>query len=240
MKSVKIGPLTCRVAGNPEQAKLSFILCHGYGAPGTDLVPIADELISLENSLADSVAFLFPEAPHDLTEQGMPGGRAWWPINMMQLQELMQANNFEELTESEPPGMAEARGLFQEFLCEYQSLSSCSPGEIVLGGFSQGAMLTTDIALRLSDSPAGLCIYSGSLICKKQWEELAPTRAGLPVVQAHGTMDPILPFSVAEQLRDLLKNAGLAVNFHAFPGMHTISWDALEMTIDMLNHLLAR
>ncbi len=239
MQTDKIGPLNCRVIGNPKQAKLSFILCHGYGAPGTDLVPLAEELISLENSLAESVAFVFPEAPHDLTDQGMPGGRAWWPINMMRLQELMQTNNFQELAESEPPGMSEARGQFREFLSEYQTLSSHKLSEIILGGFSQGAMLTTDATLRLSDSPAGLCIYSGTLLCKKEWQELAPNRAGLPVIQAHGSMDPILPFPMAEELRDLLKNAGLVVNFHPFPGMHTISWDALEMTVEMLKQTLA-
>ncbi len=239
MHTTKIGPLNCRIIGNPQQAKLSFILCHGYGAPGSDLVPIADELIALERSFSDAVAFVFPEAPHDLADQGMPGGRAWWPINMMQLQELMQTSNFEELTESEPPGMPEAREQFREFLQEYRTFSSHQMSDIILGGFSQGAMLTCDATLRLPDSPAGLCIYSGTLLCRKEWEKLAPKRAGLPVIQAHGTMDPILPYPVAEQLRDLLKNAGLVVNFHAFPGMHTISWDALEMTVEMLKQTLA-
>lgn len=235
-----IGPLNCRIVGDVQQAKLSLILCHGYGAPGTDLVPIADELISLDNSFAKDVVFVFPEAPHDLADLGMPGGRAWWPINMQRLQEMMQTNDFKELAESEPPGMADARGQFQEFLTEYQAISSSDLNKIVLGGFSQGAMLTTDATLRAEQSPAGLCILSGTLLCKKQWQELAPNRAGLPVLQAHGTIDPVLPFAVAEDLRDLLKDAGLNVTFHDFPGMHTISWQALEMIAQLLKQLVSQ
>lgn len=240
MQTEQIGPLKCRIIGDPQQAKLSLILCHGYGAPGTDLVAIGEELISLEQSFSDSVAFIFPEAPHDLAELGMPGGRAWWPINMQRLQEMTQTSDFKDLTDTEPPGMADARESFREFLTEYQKFSSCEIGDIILGGFSQGAMLATDVTLRLATSPAGLCIFSGTLLCKKEWEKLAPIRAGLPVIQAHGTIDPVLPFAVAEELRDLLKNAGLVMNFHSFAGMHTISWDALEMTAEMLRHSLLR
>ena len=40
---------------------------------------------------------------------------------------------------------------------------------IVLGGFSQGSWVTTDVALRLEEPPAGLCILSGTLIVRDEW-----------------------------------------------------------------------
>ena len=240
MRTELIGPLNCRILGDPQQAKLTLILCHGYGAPGTDLVPLAQELISLDDRFAKEVAFVFPEAPHDLAELGMPGGRAWWPINMQRLQQMMQTNDFQELAKSEPPGMSQAREMFRDFLAEYLSMSSSSIGDVVLGGFSQGAMLVTDATLRLGQSPAGLCVLSGTLLCKEEWTELAVHRTGMPVVQTHGTMDPVLPFAMAEELRDLLSDAGLNVTFQDFPGMHTITWEGLELVAKLLKQLLDR
>lgn len=238
MHSQSIGPLQCRISGDPARAQLSVFLCHGYGAPGTDLVPLADEIYSIDGSLKDKIAFVFPEAPHSLESLGMPGGRVWWPINMMKLQEILQTNQLEELTKAEPPGMAETREMFLQFLQAFQTKFDVTTQRCVLGGFSQGAMLTTDISLRLPVSPAGLLIYSGTLLCENDWRALVAGRKGLRVLQTHGMQDPILPFAAAEMLYDLLNSAGLDITFQPFAGPHTIPWQALEMTIKLLNHLL--
>jgi phospholipase/carboxylesterase len=81
VRTETIGGLRCRtVDALPEQTqpKLIVVLCHGYGAPGTDLVPFGPELLEHSPSLAERVQFLFPEAPLSLEELGMPEGRAWW------------------------------------------------------------------------------------------------------------------------------------------------------------------
>jgi phospholipase/carboxylesterase len=104
----------------------------------------------------------------------------------------------------------------------------------VLGGFSQGSMVSTDVALRLEEAPAGLCILSGTLIGEPEWRRLAPSRAGLPVFQSHGTVDPLLPFASAEALRDLLAGAGLGVEFHAFDDGHTIPPEVLGALAEFL------
>ncbi|MCB2067917.1 MAG: dienelactone hydrolase family protein, partial [Erythrobacter sp.] len=105
---------------------------------------------------------------------------------------------------------------------------------IVVGGFSQGSMLATDVTLRLSGPPAGLVIYSGTLLNEAEWSSLAPERSGLSVLQSHGTEDPILPFVAAEWLRDLLTASGLDVEFQSFRGGHTITNAAIESTAAML------
>ena len=55
------------------------MLCHGYGAPASDLVRLAPELLRAAPRLAEGVRFVFPEAPQSLAELGMPGSRAWFP-----------------------------------------------------------------------------------------------------------------------------------------------------------------
>ncbi len=110
---------------------------------------------------------------------------------------------------------------------------------MILGGFSQGAMLATDVALRLEEAPAGLIIWSGTLISEPEWRKRAPARRGLGVFQSHGRQDPLLPFLRAVALRDLLIEAGLEVDFLAFDGEHTIPLEALERTADFLVRCLA-
>ena len=71
---------------------------------------------------------------------------------------------------------------------------------IVLMGFSQGAMLAVDLALRAEAPPAGVAILSGTLVDKKTVAELAPRKKGLPFFQSHGSVDPILGFAQARAL----------------------------------------
>ena len=80
----------------------------------------------------------------------------------------------------------------------------------------------------LEEAPAALAILSGALIARPEWSRLAPKRAGLRVLQSHGTADPILPFLGATALRPLLEAAGLAVDFVSFPGGHGVPPDAVH------------
>ena len=99
----------------------------------------------------------------------------------------------------------------------------------VLGGFSQGAMLSTDVALHLPEAPGGLIILSGTLINQSVWLERLKHRSGLPVLQSHGHHDPLLPFDLAVRLRDELQSAGNPVTFYEFPGGHEIPFEAMEL-----------
>ena len=80
-----------------------------------------------------------------------------------------------------------------------------------------------------SDLPfAGLVLLSGTLIAKHEWLSRLPHRQGLPVFQSHGTEDPLLAFSVAQQLGEHIKNAGLSHNWVEFEGGHEIPFQVLE------------
>ena len=94
--------------------------------------------------------------------------------------------------------------------------------QTVIGGFSQGAMLTCDAVLHTEYPFAGLVQLSGNLLAKEVWSPLIPKRRGLPVFQSHGMQDDILPNIGAERLRDALHRAGLVVEWHSFRGGHEI------------------
>lgn len=97
-----------------------------------------------------------------------------------------------------------------------------NPENIVLGGFSQGAILACDIALHTKIPFVSLVLLSGMLIAREVWNPLLHTRRGLRVFQSHGTSDPVLPVALAKQLREFLVMPGLEVEWHGFRGGHGI------------------
>jgi phospholipase/carboxylesterase len=225
------GGLTCRVidalpAGTAP--KLGVLLCHGYGAPGTDLLPFAAALGQIDRRLADGVQFVFPEAPLTLEDIGHPIGRAWWRLDLERLQRQLQSRQVDEVRNNQPAELPAARRALTEVLAEWSRDSGLPVSRCVLGGFSQGAMLSIDVALHLPESPAGLAVLSGCLHNEQEWLGLVAARSGLPVFQSHGTYDYLLPYFTGLWVRDLLETAGCAVEFVEFPGGHEIPWNVLE------------
>jgi len=228
MRKARLADLDVVLAGGSDRegggTGPMLVLLHGYGAPGDDLVPLSRQL-----AMAPGVRFAFPAAPHAVS--GMPAGapgRAWWQLDMLDLQRAALSGDYESLTRRVPEGVAEARGLIEALLDTLEKEHSVPRSGLVLGGFSQGAMLATDVTLRAEKPAAGLVILSGTLLSKDEWLPLMPGRAGLPVLQSHGRADPILAYPLAEQLHQALSAAGIPVEFHAFNGGHAIPGGALD------------
>jgi phospholipase/carboxylesterase len=226
---MKLGQLTARVTGGTDREGGGdgpvLVLFHGFGAPGTDLVPLYRAL-----DVPREVRFVFPAAPLVLDPRAPDelAPRAWWLIDIIGLQQAIAQGRSVELAREKPPGLDEARELVTGFLAALESELSAPLERVVLGGFSQGAMLACDVALRSPRSPAGMVLLSGSPVSVPEWRERAPARAGLPVLMSHGRSDPILPYAGGVYLRDLLVEAGLAVEFVEFNGGHGIPDGVLE------------
>ena len=224
MKDVVIAGTRVRLAGGVGRDGGGdgplVMLLHGFGAPGDDLVPLFRQL-----DVPRHVRFAFPEALLDLGEldPGYRGARAWWMIDPAWFDPARRPT-LEQRVVQVPEGLSEARARVHAVL---DGLGA-TPEKTVLGGFSQGAMLSTDIALRAEKRFAGHTLLSGSIIALSDWQPAFPRLAGVPVLQSHGRADPILPFAAAERLRDYLKEAGADVRWVEFTGGHTISLSALD------------
>lgn len=217
----KLGSLTVRRLGAKKDG-LVVVMCHGFGAPGDDLVPIGRALPA-----PPGTHFVFPEARLSLAEVlGMPEdvvgpARAWWPIDMERLDSAMRGGDVRDMSREVPEGLAESRAALISLL-DALIAEGVESERIVLGGFSQGAMLAMDVALRDPRPLAALVIWSGTLICEHEWLPLMAARKALPVYMSHGEDDPILPFALAKHLEGALTKAGVTVQFRAFRGGHAI------------------
>jgi phospholipase/carboxylesterase len=152
----------------------------------------------------------------------MPSGRAWWPVDLDRLINRRTPEYVAEFRKACPAELIAAREKLVALLAEAGKHFCLAADRFVLGGFSQGAMLTTDVALHLKKMPAGLCILSGALINENEWRRLAEERGPLKVLQSHGRYDSILPFEMGSSLRDLLVASGAEVDFYEFEGDHEI------------------
>lgn len=207
------------------KADVNVVLCHGFGAPGDDLVALSSELSHASPELGARVRWIFPEAPLSLADLGAPSGRAWW---MIDLERMLGRRDWDKYVEELPDGLPKARRMFLAMLEDLAQKTGVPLSRTILGGFSQGAMLTTDVALRAEDAPLGLCVLSGTLLARAAWAERAAKRTSLPVFQSHGRRDQLLPFEIAERLRKVLEDAGMQMKFVAFNGEHGIPMQVLE------------
>ena len=226
MREAVLGGLKVRLVGGSDGRGEGdgpiVLLLHGFGAPGHDLVPLADVI-----EVPGGTRWLFPEAPLSLN-MGFGDSRAWWIIDFSRIQEDRAAGRIRDLSVEIPQGLALARERFLAFLKELPQQFQIDYKETVIGGFSQGALLTCDAVLHTDYPFAGLVQLSGNLLARAIWSPLIPKRKGLPVFQSHGTLDDILPHIGAEHLRDTLTQSGLAVEWQSFRGGHEIPKPVLQ------------
>lgn len=236
MRLERMGGLNARILGGPDGQGggdgPAVVLLHGFGAPGDDLVGLAGFL-----AVDPSVRLVFPEAPHVLGP-AMPGmvARAWWMIDFSGREAALAAGQPIDLANEDPPGVAEARAEVCRFLDALDA--SLAPSKLVLGGFSQGAMLSLEVALETDRAFAALLLLSSAFLAEGRWRSKMPGRAGLPVFQTHGGQDPLLAFAAAERLHEALHGAGLDARFTQFRGGHEISRDVLTEARGFLTEVL--
>lgn len=220
MREERLGGLRVRIRGGTDGRGGGdgplVVLLHGWAAPGDDLVPLADAL-----EVPHGTRFLFPEGPLSI-DMGFGESRAWWMIDVRQLNEHFATGRPRNLSREVPKGMAEARERVLALLEDAGKEFGAVPEQMVLGGFSQGAMLACDAALRSTHPFAGLAVLSGTVLARDEWLPLMSGRRGLRVLQSHGRSDNVLPYFLAEHLRDLLTDAGAVVDWVGFDGGHEI------------------
>ena len=223
IETLQLAGLTTRIVGS---GPVTAVLCHGFGAPGDDLVALA-QFINAPNT-----RFVFPAAPIELG--GLYGdARAWWHLDLQKLESDLRTGAIRDRRNEVPEGLAEARTKVSALI----DALSVDPAKLVLGGFSQGAMITLDVALHRDVAPAGLALMSGTLLAESEWEPRFAKLSGVPVVMSHGKGDPLLPFSISQALRDRLTKAGAKVDWIEFMGGHEIPPPVLDGVGRLLRQL---
>jgi phospholipase/carboxylesterase len=179
-------------AGEPEGA---LVLFHGRGADEHDLFPLLDAL-DPERRLQGYT----PRGPLALP----PGGAHWYIVPRIGYPD----------PESFHVGYSAA--------AEWLDALPFPAERIVLGGFSQGAVMTYALGLgKGRPRPSALIALSGFIPTVDGWEpDLEPPFP--PIAIVHGEYDPVIPVEFARQARTVLEAAGAELLYRELPIAHTI------------------
>ena len=174
--------------GEPEGA---IVLMHGRGADENDLFPLLD-LLDRDRRLVGAT----PRGPLSLP----PGGAHWYAVRRIGYPDPDTFHSTWDLLTSWLDGFLEEQGV--------------PPERTVLGGFSQGTVMSYALGLGAGrPRPAGIMALSGFIPTVEGFELDLSKAAGLPVAIGHGTQDPVIGFDFALQARDVLTEAGADVTF---------------------------
>jgi phospholipase/carboxylesterase len=172
----------------------TLVLLHGRGADEHDLHPLLDAL-DPERRLRG----VTPGGPLALP----PGGRHWY-----------------ELAGIPTP---DADTFWPSFEALSDLLDGLAP-PLVLGGFSQGAVMSYALGLGRGPHrrPAALLPLSGFMPRVDGLELDLTGLDGYPVAIAHGSLDPVISVEWSREARDALTTAGAHVTYSEAPLPHTI------------------
>ena len=225
---IKLAGLDCiRIERSPE--KETVILLHGYGANANDLATLAAAFPALSEC-----NFIFPQGPHLIPIGPGIEGNAWFPIDEEALNQAMSSGTHRKLEEIDPPGLDKSLADILRLLTEINQPLD----KVILGGFSQGAMLSLEVALNLPQAFKGLLLFSGALLKETIWKQKASQLTSTRFFQSHGVYDPLLSFNAAKRLFDILKNADHHGEFHSFDGGHEIPQDIINNADKFLTKIM--
>jgi phospholipase/carboxylesterase len=121
------------------------------------------------------------------------------------------------------PGVKRSRELLFRLMDQLRTEGFLTE-ETTLGGFSQGCLMAIEVGLRYPHRLAGIVGISG-YVCdpEKLVKELQPAAFQQRLLITHGTLDPMIPFADVREQVNVLKAAGLQIEWHEFTKPHTIA-----------------
>lgn len=196
----------------PAEAQGVLLLVHGRGAP-------AQSMIALYEVLAvEAISAIAPQAP----------GMTWYPQSFLAPRQANQPDLDEALATLDTI----VRGLLD---------SGIGSERIALLGFSQGACLALEFAVRHPRRYGAVMALTGGLIGPPGSRFDYPgTLAGTPVLLATSDPDPHVPFQRVEETHATLTRMEAAVELRRYPGMpHTINDDELDACRALIQRVAA-
>ena len=178
-----------------------LVLHHGRGTDERDLLSLAD-LLDPDGHLH----VVAPRAPIQL--EGSPGYH-WYVVRRV------------GYPDPETFHASYARlSAFHDALFEAMAVP---PERAILGGFSMGSVMSYATGIGPGrPRPAGILAFSGFVPTVEGWEPDFASRAGLPVLIAHGRLDPVITVEFGRQARGMLENASLAVEYLESDVAHSV------------------
>ena len=200
--------------GPPRSGALAGVLLHGRGGTPEEMIALADRL------RLDGCRWVAPAAATG----------SWYPHRFM---EPLEANE---------PFLTRAIEECDRAVDEASEHGRIPPARIVVLGFSQGACLATEYALRHPGRCGALVMFTGGLIGPPgtPWRLATPatTLGGLPVLLTGSDADEWVPEARVHETASVLTALGADVRCHIYAGRdHIVSDEEIVEAREFIKQL---
>jgi predicted esterase len=192
-------------------ARAAMIMVHGRNAGPRNILDLVPQFDRPE------LAYVAPAA----------AGNTWYPFSFMA-----------DIPTNEP-GISSGLSVLDRIVSDLVEQGIPKPN-VVLLGFSQGACLTAEYAVRHADRFGGVVIYSGGLIGPPgtAWP-YGGTFDGTPVFLGCSDVDGHVPQVRVDESAEVFSRMGASVTERIYPGMgHLVNDDEITYTKDLLAAIL--
>jgi len=178
-----------------EKPKSAVILCHGYGGDGKDISILANYWRA---HLPDTI-FICPDAPEKCAAS--PSGFQWFDL-MDQSPEQVLSKSFV------------AENKLNNLIDEVKDKNNLSANQIIIGGFSQGCMISLQTGIKRKDKINSIVGYSGRII---DTEHLGKNIISKPnVILMHGDIDQVVPVNSLLEAKDFFNKNNYKIESQIF------------------------
>lgn len=193
----------------------TLILLHGYGSN-------EDDLFGLAQHMSPEWLVVCPNAPIQIQDNNR---HSWYPLNRNADDWSYDAEAFIAI-----------RDEISKYIDQVNNHFEVDKSKVVLGGFSQGAILSLATGLKYPEQISGIVSLSGQLYPEVK-SDMATYQAlsNSKIFISHGLSDDVLPCEPMQQTAKELQENGLNVSAHWYEGRHSISGENFR---DLLKWLL--
>ena len=208
LEAISISPFS---KNKPQQV---IVLCHGYGGDGKDISTLA---INWQRFLPEAI-FLCPNAPEICAVN--PQGYQWFDLS----------SDKEELILEKSLIVEEKLNTFiDQILNNFQ----LKPNNLALVGFSQGCMMSIQIALKKKKQISCLIGYSGKVINQKHLSDNIHSKPKIFLM--HGANDTLVPPTHLLEAKEYLVKHGLKIKTKMFKDCeHRIPVEGVSLGLGFL------
>ena len=208
LEAISISPFS---KNKPQQV---IVLCHGYGGDGKDISTLA---INWQRFLPEAI-FLCPNAPEICAVN--PQGYQWFDLS----------SDKEELILEKSLIVEEKLNTFiDQILNNFQ----LEPNNLALVGFSQGCMMSIQIALKKKKQISCLIGYSGKVINQKHLSDNIHSKPKIFLM--HGANDTLVPPTHLLEAKEYLAKHGLKIKTKMFKDCeHRIPVEGVSLGLGFL------
>ena len=207
----EVTTITSLSKNKPQQA---IVLCHGYGGDGQDISNLA---IHWQRFLPETI-FLCPNAPEICSVNSQ--GYQWFDLS----------SDKEELI-LEKSLVAEEK--LNTFIDQILNNFQLEPNKLALVGFSQGCMMSIQIALKKKKQISCLIGYSGKVINQKHLSDNIHSKPKIFLM--HGANDTLVPPTHLLEAKEYLVKHGLKIKTKMFKDCeHRIPVEGVSLGLGFL------